>query len=292
MAERRLQFHPPTSVESYPFAHRLRTRFAETDAMGIVHHGAYLTYLEAARVEYLRALGYPYERVRDEGIDFSVIEVAVRYQVPLRFDEEVDVAVRVASAKGATFQMEYLLLVAGEVRADAATVHAAVTHGGARRGHRRGSDRSWPRGLPAEAQPGTGASTRQPLWPPKPNEFDSTTPGSHSRASPATTSRLISGSGCSKCAVGGAAGGACLDRGDGLDCAAAPRPWPVTPLVEVTAGPMPPKTLLMALDSARSLSGVEVPWALMWRTSSVVRPASIRASSMHETAPEPSGAGP
>ena len=43
-----------------PFRHRLRVRFAETDAMGVVHHAAYLLYLEAARVEYLRAIGHPY----------------------------------------------------------------------------------------------------------------------------------------------------------------------------------------------------------------------------------------
>ena len=45
---------------------------------------------------------------------------------------------------------------------------------------------------------------------------------------------------------------------------APPRACPVTPLVEVTGGPGVPKTLAMAWDSARSFSGVEVPWALMW----------------------------
>ena len=48
---------------------------------------------------------------------------------------------------------------------------------------------------------------------------------------------------------------------------AAPSPCPVTPLVEVTRGPGSPNTLLMARDSARSLSGVDVPWALMCPTS-------------------------
>ena len=43
----------------------------------------------------------------------------------------------------------------------------------------------------------------------------------------------------------------------------APSPCPVTPLVEVTGGESAPNTLPMASDSAWSLSGVEVPWALM-----------------------------
>ena len=72
---------------------------------------------------------------------------------------------------------------------------------------------------------------------------------------------------------------------------AAPNPCPVTPLVEVTSGPGSPKTLLMARDSARSLSGVEVPWALMCPTSPGLIPASASASSMQATAPAPSGEG-
>ena len=46
----------------------------------------------------------------------------------------------------------------------------------------------------------------------------------------------------------------------------APSPWPVAPLMEVTGGESVPNTLPMASDSAWSLSGVEVPWALMWAT--------------------------
>ena len=46
---------------------------------------------------------------------------------------------------------------------------------------------------------------------------------------------------------------------------AAPSAWPVMPLIEVTGGPGAPNTLAMASASAASLSGVEVPWALMWR---------------------------
>ena len=61
--------------------------------MGVVHHAAYLPYLEEARVEYLRAIGHPYLEVRAEGVDFAVLEVAVQYLAPLRFDDVVDVHV-------------------------------------------------------------------------------------------------------------------------------------------------------------------------------------------------------
>jgi acyl-CoA thioester hydrolase len=55
----RLTFDPPRDAARYEFGHRLRVRFAETDAMSVVHHAAYLPYLEVARVEYLRDRGHP-----------------------------------------------------------------------------------------------------------------------------------------------------------------------------------------------------------------------------------------
>ena len=87
----RLELDPSLNPTDYPYAHTLRVRFAETDAMGIVHHSRYLPYLEEARVEYLRHLGHPYVELRAEGVDYAVLEVFVQYRQPLRFDESVQV---------------------------------------------------------------------------------------------------------------------------------------------------------------------------------------------------------
>ena len=110
----------------YPFVHRIRTRFAETDAMGIIHHGAYAPYLEEARTSLLRQRGHPYESVRQQGIDFPVLELLVQYRRPLRFDEQVTVHVATGHFTRATFQIGYLLTVDGEARATAVTVHGAI----------------------------------------------------------------------------------------------------------------------------------------------------------------------
>ena len=126
----RQSLEPSRDPADYAFTHRLRTRFAETDAMGIVHHAAYLPYLEEARVEYLRAIGHPYDALRsgdaDDARDFPVLEAVVRYRQPLRFDDDVDVSLRVGAVRGASFQIAYLLAVAGEARATAVTVHGCV----------------------------------------------------------------------------------------------------------------------------------------------------------------------
>src|SRR4051812_15113771 len=117
----RLRVEPPRRVDAYAFTHRLRVRFADTDAMGVVHHAAYLPYLEEARVEYLRAIGHPYLEVRAEGFDFAVLEATLSYLAPLRFDDVVDVHLLVAASTRATFQIAYLLTVEGRASATAVT---------------------------------------------------------------------------------------------------------------------------------------------------------------------------
>ena len=126
----RIDVDPPLQPAEYSFHHRLRVRFSETDAMGIVHHSRYLPYLEEARVEYLRAAGHPYSALRDEGTDIAVLESWVQYRAPLRFDDEVTVHLRMASLTRATFQIAYLLTVDDEVRSTAVTVHGCVNSAG------------------------------------------------------------------------------------------------------------------------------------------------------------------
>jgi acyl-CoA thioester hydrolase len=126
----RRSLDPSRVADDYAFVHQIRARFAETDAMGIIHHAAYLPYLEEARVAYLRQRGHPYDEVRREGFNFAVIEVAVQYRQPLVFDDLVDVHLRAGAVTRATFQWAYLLTVGGEVRATAVTVHGCVDGNG------------------------------------------------------------------------------------------------------------------------------------------------------------------
>jgi acyl-CoA thioester hydrolase len=122
----RMRFDPPTDPAAYQFVHRLRVRFADTDAMGVVHHAAYLLYLEEGRVELLRAVGAPYDVLRQHGVDLPVLEAALRYLQPLRFDEVVEVGARATQIRRTTFQVDYLLRSGGVTRATAVTVHGVI----------------------------------------------------------------------------------------------------------------------------------------------------------------------
>jgi len=75
----RLSVDPSTSPDDYDFTHRIRVRFVETDAMGIVHHSNYLAYFEEARVEYLRAIGHPgWAKVTGKiGLDTVALDQAI-----------------------------------------------------------------------------------------------------------------------------------------------------------------------------------------------------------------------
>jgi acyl-CoA thioester hydrolase len=133
----RQSLQPSRDPADYAFVHRLRVRFAETDAMGVVHHASYLLYLEEARVEYLRAIGHPYDAVRagdgesaDDGREFATLEVSVQYRRPMFFDDQVDVSLVVGAVTRATFQVAYLLSVGGEPRATAVTVHGCIDRNG------------------------------------------------------------------------------------------------------------------------------------------------------------------
>ena len=68
--------------------------------------------------------------VRGGGVEVAVLEAAVQYRKPLRFDDEVDVSLRVGAVTRTTFQIAYLLSVGDEARVTAVTVHGCVDTNG------------------------------------------------------------------------------------------------------------------------------------------------------------------
>ena len=82
--------------EEFRFTHRLRVRWAEVDRQGIVFNGHYLTYFDVGITEYYRALGYPYpDGLAQHGTDLYVRKAEVEYHASAKYDDEVDVCVRV-----------------------------------------------------------------------------------------------------------------------------------------------------------------------------------------------------
>jgi acyl-CoA thioester hydrolase len=105
---------------------RVRVRYAETDQMGVVYYANYLVWMEVARVEFCKALGFRYKDMElDDGVLLAVAEVNCRYLYPARFDEEVIVETRLeeANQRTATFRYEMRLAETGQKIATGSTRH-------------------------------------------------------------------------------------------------------------------------------------------------------------------------
>jgi acyl-CoA thioester hydrolase len=89
---------------------RLRVRFSETDLMGIVHHASYVSYMEVGRIEWLRRRGVAYADWAAHGVHLPVVELAVQYRAPVRFDDEIDVHVSLVEVGAASVRFAYRLL--------------------------------------------------------------------------------------------------------------------------------------------------------------------------------------
>jgi acyl-CoA thioester hydrolase len=73
-----------------PFVHRLRVRYAECDAQGVLFNAQYLAYIDHSVTELWRAAYGGYERMLERGVDVVVAEARLRFLRSARFDQEVD----------------------------------------------------------------------------------------------------------------------------------------------------------------------------------------------------------
>ena len=74
-------------TDLYPFSTSLKVRFNETDAQGHVNFAWYLTYFDVALTEYLRSVGFSYQRMLDENMDMLYVDSHAAYKAPAHFDD-------------------------------------------------------------------------------------------------------------------------------------------------------------------------------------------------------------
>ena len=75
------------------FVCQLTTRYAETDQMGVIHHGSYATYFELARIEWLRSLGLSYAKLETQGILLPVLSLSTEFKHPLYFEDQIKIEI-------------------------------------------------------------------------------------------------------------------------------------------------------------------------------------------------------
>lgn len=108
----------------------ISVRYAETDAMGVVHHSSYVVWLEAARVEWLDQIGLPYTQIEAQGLAFAVIEIGLTYRRPARFGDRVEVETWLSQASSRTLAYQYRVWREGLLLAEGFTRHLCQDKGG------------------------------------------------------------------------------------------------------------------------------------------------------------------
>ncbi len=101
----------------------LRVRYAETDAMGIVHHATYPVWMELGRSDFLRQLGQSYAEWEARGVRLVVNEIRVRFRSPARYDELVQVHTWLKETGRRRVVFAYRIERAGTLLAEGESIH-------------------------------------------------------------------------------------------------------------------------------------------------------------------------
>ena len=106
----------------------VRVYYHHTDAGGVVYHGTYLDFMEAARIELLGALGLDLaELAAKEAVLFIVYRLEAGYHRPARLNEHLTVTAAIARVGGVRLEFEQRVLRGDELLV-AAKVKAACVH--------------------------------------------------------------------------------------------------------------------------------------------------------------------
>jgi len=93
------------------FAWPARVYWEDTDGGGIVYYANYLRFLERARTEWLRSLGYSQQALAQEpGIVFTVVSLSIEYRRPARLDDELSISCEPQAEGAATIRFAQRIL--------------------------------------------------------------------------------------------------------------------------------------------------------------------------------------
>ena len=84
--------------------------FAETNAMGVVHHSNHNRFFERGRIEFLRSAGILYSELSENGIHFPVLKTACTYKRPLHFDDIILIESRLVLLSRTRISFSYRII--------------------------------------------------------------------------------------------------------------------------------------------------------------------------------------
>ena len=103
--------------------------YYECDRMGITHHSNYVRFMEEARIDFLDALGYGFDRIEAEGVVSPVISISCNYKHPTTFKDRIDIEVVISNMQDLKFEFTYTMKVAGKVVCLGQSTHCFMENG-------------------------------------------------------------------------------------------------------------------------------------------------------------------
>jgi acyl-CoA thioester hydrolase len=108
----------------FKFSASTRVGFSDTDAQGVVYYGRYMPYFDLARVEYHRSLDMLLADPRER--EFVMRAMHVEYHEPARFDDRIEVDVRISRIGTSSVTYEFAAYLEGETLAVTASQTAVL----------------------------------------------------------------------------------------------------------------------------------------------------------------------
>ena len=106
-------------MEAHRFSISVRINYEDTDAGGVVYYANYLAYMERARNACLRELGFPLSELqRNQKLIFVVAEANLKYLLPARLDDLIEITLTVLEIKGATLKLAQQVVRNGKLLVD------------------------------------------------------------------------------------------------------------------------------------------------------------------------------
>ena len=93
-------------TETKEHSNQLRVYYEDTDAQGVVYYANYLKFIERARTEYLRTIGYQQEKLLNEGLIFVVNEIKMSFKKPAKLDDNLEIKTRLIKLGKASFNFD------------------------------------------------------------------------------------------------------------------------------------------------------------------------------------------
>ncbi|RME41578.1 MAG: acyl-CoA thioesterase [Caldilineae bacterium] len=99
---------------NYRYYFPLQVRYADTDAQGHVFFGNYFTFLDEASGGYFRAIGFPWSRMQELGLDIYYVNAQCNYSGSATYEDMLHIYVRMARIGNTSFTIEGVIYKAGE----------------------------------------------------------------------------------------------------------------------------------------------------------------------------------